>query len=130
MAYEEMVTTSRGTGVAYADLSTSQFYAVKLTANGMELATAAKAIDGILQDNPLAGKAGCYARDGITKAAISASQAFSVGALLEVDTGSTLKATGSGVIVAKALEAVTSVATLTIIAVEIMRNAPAATAFS
>ena len=130
MAYDEMVTFSRGTGVAYADLSTSQFYAVKLTANGMELATAAKAIDGILQDNPLAGKAGCYARDGITKAAISASQAFSVGQLLEVDSGSTLKATSAGVIVAKALEAVTSVTTVSIIAVEILRNAPAGTAFA
>ena len=130
MAYDEGVTFTRGTGVAYADLSTSQFYAVKLTANGMELATAAKAIDGILQDNPLAGKAGCYASDGVTKAAISASQTLSVGALLQVDSGSTLCASSGGVIVAKALEAVTSVATVSIIAVEILRNAPAGTAFA
>ena len=130
MAYDEGLTFTRRTGVAYADLSASQFLAVKLTSNGMELATAAKAIDGILQDNPLAGKAGCYASDGVTKAAVSASQAFSVGALLEVDSGSTLKATSAGVIVAKALEAVTSVTTVSIIAVEILRNAPAGTAFA
>ena len=130
MAYEEGITFTQRTGVAYTSLATSQFYAVTNGANGLILATAAKAMDGILQSNPAASKPGAYAADGVCKAAISASQAFSIGQLLEVDSGSTLKATSAGVIVAKALEAVTSVATITIIAVEIMRNAPAGTAFA
>lgn len=121
MAYEELITRSRRSGVAYADLSAKQFYAVTITANGMELATAGKAIDGILQDNPTAGQAGAFAGAGVTKAAISASTTLTGGTtLLEVDTGGALKALASGIVVGKALESLVSNANVCLIAVELL----------
>lgn len=110
------------TGVAAADLSAKQFYAVSLDTSGtLNLATAAKNIDGILQNKPTTGQAATVARDGFTKAAISASSNVAIGDLLEVDTLGTLKKLASGTAVAKALEAV-NVAAVTIISVELLRN--------
>lgn len=121
MAYEEMLTFNRTTGIAAADLSAKQYYAVTDGSGGMNVSTAAKACDGILQDNPVSGKAGCYARAGITKAAISASQVLTAGVtMLEVDTGGTLKPVASGIIVAKAKETLASTASVTVVAVELL----------
>jgi hypothetical protein len=119
MAYEENLTTNRRTILAKADLSAKQYYAVSaVDATGMDVATAAKACDGILQDNPVLGKAGCVAYAGVTKAAISASQATTANLTqLEVDTGGTLKPVASGIVVAKALETLGSSTGVKIIAV-------------
>lgn len=105
---------------AAADLSAKQFYAVKMTSTGIDVATAAKTIVGVLQDKPASGKTGTIAVSGVTKAAISASQTISVGDLLEVDTGGTLIPHASGTIVAQALEALTSVAAVRLITVELI----------
>jgi len=121
MAFEEMLTFSRTTVIAAADLSAKQYYAVTNGSGGANVATAAKACDGILQDNPASGKAGSIARTGITKAAISASSALTAGVtMLEVDTGGTLKPVASGTIVAKALETLSSTASVCIVAVELL----------
>lgn len=107
---------------AGSDLSAKQFYACQINNAGkIALATAAKNIDGILQDKPTSGQAGELAYDGITKAAISASQNVAIGDLLEVDTGGTLTVHASGTVVAKALEA-TNVAHVVVIAVKLMRS--------
>ena len=121
MAYEENITFSKRTVLAIADLSSCQYYAVTNTSGGASVATAAKACDGILQDNPVAGKAGVVAYDGVTKAAISASTTV-VGntTMLEVDSGGTLKPYNAGIIVAKALESITSNAAVNIIAVKLL----------
>ena len=124
MAFEEMVTFQRRTVVATAALSAKQFFAIT---NG-GLATAAKNIDGVLQDNPVSGKAGSIAVAGISKAAISASQALTAGVtLLEVDTGGTFKVLASGTAVAKSMETLVSNAAVCIVAVEIL---PSNAAFS
>lgn len=120
MPVEENITYSRRTIVAAADLSAKQYFCIY----NENLATAAKNIDGILQDNPALGKAGSIATFGITPAAISASQALTAGVtLLEVDTGGTLKALASGVAVAKAMETLSSVASVRIISVELIKSA-------
>jgi hypothetical protein len=119
MAFEENVTFTRRTIVAAADLSAKQFFAVY----NNNVANAAKNMDGILQDNPTSGHAGCIATGGISKAAISASQALTAGVtLLEVDTAGTFKALASGVAVAKAMETITSTAAVKVIAVEILKS--------
>ena len=128
MAFEEMLTFTRTSAVAAADLSAKQYYAVSLTSTGLNLATAAKNIDGFLQDNPASGRMGSYATSGFSKAAISASQALTAGVtLLEVDTGSTLKILASGTAVAKSLETLASTASVCIVAVEMLKSAAAFT---
>ena len=122
MPFEEQLTFNQRTGVAYVDLSAKQFYAVTETANGLDLATAAKNISGILQDNPIATQAGAYAVSGVTKAAISASTAITKGARLEVDTGGTLITLASGTAVAEAREALSSTAAVCYIAVALLPN--------
>lgn len=118
MAWEENVTFNRRTMVATADLSAKQYYAIE---NG-DVAVAAKACDGILQDNPVSGQAGCIAFGPCsTKAAISASTTLTAGTtMLEVDTGGTLKAVASGIVVAKALESLTSVAAVRFVTVQLL----------
>jgi hypothetical protein len=107
---------------AAADLSAKQFYAVTIGSGGtIDVSTAAKNCDGILQDKPTSGKVGTVQYDGITKAAISASSNVAIGGLLEVDTGGTLKAIASGTAIAKALQA-TNTGTVTIITVRLLRS--------
>lgn len=119
MAFEEMLTFNRRTFLATADLSAKQFYAI----NVGNVATAAKNIDGILQDNPASGKAGSIAVAGTTKAAISASQALTADVtLLEVDTGGTLKVLSGGTAVAKARESLSSTAQIILVTVELLSS--------
>ena len=122
MPYEEALTHSRTTFVAGADLTTKQYYAVSTESGGtIVVSTAAKAIDGILQDNPNTGEAGSVARSGKTKAAITASQTLTAGVtLLEVAAGGTLSVLAAGTAVAKALESLTSVAAVRFITVELL----------
>lgn len=121
MAWSEGMAYSQLTGVAGADLSAKQFFAVAGSSDAIVVATAAKSCMGILQDNPVSGKAGAYAYQGIVKAAISASQSLTKGVTqLEVDTGGTLKALASGVAVAIAEETLTSTASVVIIAVRLL----------
>jgi hypothetical protein len=128
MAFNEGMFNTLGM-VAGADLSAKQFFAVVATADTTyppaqataQIATAAKACTGILQDNPVAGQAACVQASGITKAAISASQTITAGTtMLEVDTGGTLKVNASGIIVAEAMENLTSVAKVCIISVRLL----------
>jgi hypothetical protein len=108
---------------ANSNLSSNQYYAVTINSSGnLVLSTAAANMDGILQDKPVANQAGAYAYDGISKAAISASNNVVIGSLLEVDTGSTFKLHASGTAVAKALEANGNPASVVVIAVEILRS--------
>jgi hypothetical protein len=126
MAFSENEAFTGLTAIAYTDMSAKQFFAVSFnTGNSVSgqvgLANAAKSCDGIMLDNPKAGKAGKIATRGITKAAISASQALTAGVtLLEVDTGSTLKVLASGTAVAKAMETLASTAAVCIIGVELL----------
>lgn len=109
---------------AAADLSAKQFYAVTMDNTGkINVATAAKNITGILQNKPASGYMGSVAmsnKGGTSKVAISASTAISIGDLLEVDTGGTLKGVASGTAVARAREALSSVAAVRIIAAELL----------
>lgn len=115
---------------AGADLSKSQFYAVSLVNDTSQpvpgthivVATANKACTGILQDNPVSGQAGCVQTNGITKAAISASQAVTAGTtFLQVDTGGTLTpVTSTNTVVAQALETLASTAAICIISVRLL----------
>lgn len=90
---------------ASTDLSSYQYRAVTIDSNGqLAVATAAKNIDGILQDKPAAqGRAGLVQWGGQSKA--TAGGNFSIGGLLEVGTSGKLVALASGTAVAKALEA-------------------------
>ncbi len=122
MAFDEQLTFNRVSGVCSAStgLTTSQVHAVTNLA-AMVVSTAAANMDGILQDNPDKGQVGAVARSGISKAAISASQALTKGVtLLEVDTGGTLKIHASGTVVAKAMETLASNTNVCIVAVEIL----------
>ena|SRR5271170_4346395 len=122
MAFDEALTFGRVSGVCSSStgLTTSQFHAVTNLA-AMVVSTAAANRDGILQDNPDKSQVGGVARSGISKAAISASQALTAGVtLLEVDTGGTLKVHASGTIVAKARQTLASTAVVCIAAVEIL----------
>lgn len=119
---------------AGVDMSGKQFYGVALVPDTvgpppgvkLALATAAKAIAGVLQNNPPAGQAGCYQSTGITKVAISASQTITGGTtFLEVDTNGTFKVFGTGTVVAQALESVVSTTSISIISAMLMpSNAP------
>lgn len=114
---------------AGVDLSGKQFYGVALLPDAtgnppgvkVGMATAAKAIAGVLQNNPLTGQAACYQVSGITKVAISASQVVVGGTtLLEVDTAGTLKVFGTGTVVAEALESLASTANIMIISARLL----------
>ena len=135
MAWEEQQTFNRiscpcnGTN----SLATKQFCAVTIGSGGvMDVATAAKGCTGILQDNPAVNVVGTIARDGISKAAIALSQTLVGGVTLLEVAGSSgfLCAHTSGVVVARAMENVTSTAAVVYSTVEILRNAPTGTAFS
>jgi hypothetical protein len=122
------------TGVANEALTTQQFYAVKSVTNAttqppstvvVDVQTTATAILGILQDNPLINQACGVQINGITKAAISPSQALTGGVTyLEVDgasaTPGTLKAHASGTIVAIALETLASTTSIAITTVMLL----------
>lgn len=91
---------------ASADLSASQFHAVKMSATGVELAGVGDAISGVLQNKPGAlGQAAEVTADGESKAVAGA--AVVRGVDLEVDaSGRLITAANSGsYIVGEALEA-------------------------
>ncbi|HZT90291.1 MAG TPA: capsid cement protein [Stellaceae bacterium] len=93
---------------AAADLSSNQFYAVKLTgARQVNLASAGgEDIYGVLQNKPTSGQVADVALYGICKAVAGA--AFSAGAQLMTDTsGRLIAATSTNHRVASALEAAT-----------------------
>ena len=116
------------TAQAGADLSGKQFYGVALVNDtnnppGVHLVvvTAAKAIVGVLQNNPLLGQAGNYQTDGISKVAISANQAITGGTtFLDLDVGGTFTAHTTGAIVAQALDSIASSTTVMIISARLM----------
>lgn len=116
MAFEENGAFLRRTSIATADLSAKQFYAV----NKGDVAVAAKACDGILQNNPVSGKAMTVQFSGVSKAVIAASQSLAIGDLLEIASGGTLTALASGTAVAEAAEALTSVAAVRVIGVMLL----------
>jgi hypothetical protein len=83
--------------------------------------TAAKAIAGVLQNNPLPGQAACYQTDGITKVAISANQAITGGTtFLDLDVGGTFTPHAAGAIVAQALESIPASTGIMIISARLM----------
>lgn len=132
MAYEEGLTFNTLSAIATTDLSACQYYALGYAAvtgvdvansAGVTVATSAKAIAGILQNNPTAGHVAQYAISGVTKAAIAASQVTTAGATyLYAVTGGLLSPTdpGSGVKVAVAMETLASVAQICIITVRLL----------
>lgn len=84
-----------GNEVAAADLSTKQFYAVKLTSTGYALCSVAgEPCDGILQDDPLSGKVCNVMVHGISKAI--AGGAIAKGANVTVDANGKLAVAASG----------------------------------
>jgi len=94
---------------AAADLSTKQFYAVKITAaRAVNVASSGgEAIYGILQNNPTSGLAADVGILGVSKAIIGA--AVSAGDYLMTDTaGKLITATSTNHRVAQALEAGTT----------------------
>ncbi|HEY4359409.1 MAG TPA: hypothetical protein VGN17_00470 [Bryobacteraceae bacterium] len=103
MAYEAI--SQHFSAPAASDLSALQYTAVifDTTAGGSQIAaaTAAKNMDGILQDAPKSGQAGNVAINGVTKAKLSGS--VTAGDQLEIDTGGTFVTKASGQAVAKAL---------------------------
>jgi hypothetical protein len=93
-------------GVAGADLSAKQYYAVKHSSSGLVLAGSGEQIAGILQDKPVLGdpaevaKGGC----GVSKAVVGA--AVLKGAeLMSNASGKLVTATSTNRIVAYAMEA-------------------------
>ena len=102
-------------------LASQQYYAVTIGSSGVDVATAGKNCTGILQNAPGAYQAAEICTFGITKAKITASSNVSVGTLLDVDSGGTLKATAGGVVVARALEACNS-AVINTITVELLKS--------
>ena len=126
MSYNEglLNTYSAPAGV---DMSGKQFYGVALVADannppGVHLAVgvAAKAIAGVLQNNPVLGQAGTYQSEGTTKVAISANQTVLAGGFLEVDVGGTFTPHAAGIIAAQALEPVVPVANIMIISAKLL----------
>ena len=120
---------------AGADLSGKQFYGVALVNDvnnppgvNCVVATAAKGVAGVLQNNPLPGQAAEIQTTGTTKVAISANQAVTGGTtLLQVDTGGTFTPFTTGTVVAQALGSVVSSTTIQIVTARIMTsNAPTA----
>lgn len=116
MAFEENGAMFRRTEISTADLSAKQFYAV----DKGDVATAGKACDGILQNNPASGKPMTIQWNGVSKGAIAASQTITKGDLLEVTSGGTLIPLASGTAVARAEEALVSVAAVRIIGVMLL----------
>ena len=118
---------------AGADLSGKQFYGLALVNNAAPppgvlavLGTAAKAIAGVLQNNPLQGQAAEYQTDGITKVAISANVTVTGGTtFLQLDVGGTFTPFTTGTIVAQALESVAPVANIMIISAKLMPGSAA-----
>lgn len=84
MAYE-MPGLTDGIRLATADLSTKQFFAVKLDANGKVVIVAAATDQpfGILQNTPKAGEVAVTMKTGISKAVAGAT--ITVGSNLTVD---------------------------------------------
>jgi hypothetical protein len=126
MSYNEglLNTYSAPAGV---DMSGKQFYGVSLVADAsnppgvhLALGVAAKAIAGVLQNNPLLGQAGCYQTDGSTKVAISANQTIPAGGFLDLDVGGTFTLHAAGIIVAQVLEPVAPVANIMIVSAKLM----------
>lgn len=106
MATEGPLLHDGGQRVAASDLSAKQFYAVQQTTTSREvdLASAATAISGILQNTPLAGQAADIGFVGVSKAQIGTG-GVTAGDALEVEssTGKLITKT-SGVQVATAIE--------------------------
>jgi hypothetical protein len=120
---------------AGADLSGKQFYGVALVTAAANppgvlamVGVAAKAICGVLQNNPLNGQAATIQTSGITKVAISPNQAITGGTtLLDLDTGGTFIPHATGTIVAQALDSLPSTAAIGIISARLMpSNSPTA----
>lgn len=106
MATESPLINDGNNTTAAADLSTKQFYAVKLTAaRAVNLASAnTDSIYGILQNKPKSGEAADVGIFGISKAVAGA--AISAGAALMSDTaGKLITQTSTNPKVAIALEA-------------------------
>jgi hypothetical protein len=94
----------------------------------LAVAAAAKAMSGVLQNNPVSGQAACYQAEGITPVAISASQTITGGTtLLEVDVAGTFKSVGTGIAVAQALESLVSTASIMIISARLLPSNAALT---
>lgn len=126
MAYDEQTLLSTLSAPAASDMTVKQFFAVSLASDGAgavsaALATQNKACTGILKNNPYTGAVAEIQTEGITKAAITASTAITAGQLLKVDTGGTLCVKdASNTVVAQALESLSSVAAVAIIAVRLL----------
>jgi hypothetical protein len=118
MATESPLIHDGSQTTAAADLSSSQFYCVKITAaRAVNLASSGgEAIYGVLQNKPTSGQAADVGIFGITKAAAGA--AFSAGAYLMTDaTARLITATSTNHRVAQALEAATAAGQLITVAV-------------
>lgn len=93
---------------AAADLSSAQYKAVKLTANGVDLAGAGDYPIGVLQNAPSSGGTAEVGILGITKATVNAATtAIAKGDLLTTGASGVLvkAATTGDIVVAQALEA-------------------------
>jgi hypothetical protein len=101
---------------ASGDLSAKQYCGVVIGSTGIATATAAKNIDGILQDKPnAAGVSGEVAMFGVSKA-LSAGTGFAAGDLLEIVTGGGFQTqTSTNTVVAKAVTAAAAGAVGTVI---------------
>lgn len=107
MATEGPLLHDGGQRVALSDLSAKQFYAVQqtTTARSVDLASAATAISGILQNTPKAGQPADIGFVGVTKAQIGTA-GVAAGDALQVEAASgKLITKGAGVQVAVAIEA-------------------------
>jgi hypothetical protein len=115
--FEENLTFNTRTIVASSDLSAKQYFAI----NNKTVANAAKAIDGILQNNPKSGQAGTIAVAGITKAVLASGNAITDGVTqLEVATGGKLQILAAGIAVAIARQTITSQGADVLAAVELL----------
>lgn len=105
MAYENVRNTVPGVDAA-ADLSTKQFFIVKMTATGVNLAGNGEQALGVLQNKPDAlGKAATVASVGSTSKVVAA-VALAVGADVSSDAAGKAAASASGeYILGKALTA-------------------------
>lgn len=102
MAFEQALSTR--SVIAGADLSTKQFYAVKLNSSGqIVLSGSGEFVYGILQDKPASGAVGAVAVHGVTLAIYGAS--VTAGTRLMSDgAGKLIHATSSNQVVAIARE--------------------------
>lgn len=117
MATEGFLIHDGSQTTAAADLSASQFYAVKITAaRAVNLAsTGGEPIYGILQNKPTSGQAADVGLFGITKAVAGA--AITAGAYLMTDTsGRLITVVTTSKRVAQALEAATAAGQLITVA--------------